>query len=262
MKDGVALAIGFATVLAGALWVTSGVRNRGLSEILHGVTSADPETAQAAGSPGTAAAVSPSGGSSTAAKIVAFFVGKGLTPAQAAGIAGNAQQESSDNPSAAGGGLFQDIGSRAPSGTGSLEQQLEHAWAELSGPERGTLAAIQTASTAPEAAKIFSERFERPGEPDLANRESYAEGALASYTGETLKSSAKLASLKKGATEKQILTLNHKFAAQGFHLTASALKRLLDGTLSIGAAERELRASSSHKTLTGHHLNTLGTGLP
>jgi Phage tail lysozyme len=105
--------------------------------------------------------------------IVSFFEGKGLSPTAAAGIAGNTMQESSDNPETPGGGLFQDIGSRAPSGTGTAAHQLEAAWGELQ-RSPGTLSKLQAAKTPQEAARVFSEDFERPGTPDLPNREKYA----------------------------------------------------------------------------------------
>ena len=105
--------------------------------------------------------------------ILSFFEGKGLSPAAAAGIAGNTMQESSDNPETASGGLFQDIGSRAPSGTGSAAHQLEAAWSELQ-RSPGTLSKLQAARTPQEAARVFSEDFERPGNPQLPNREKYA----------------------------------------------------------------------------------------
>lgn len=105
-------------------------------------------------------------------EIIRFFQSKGLTKAQAAGIAGNVRQESSYNPNTPGGGLFQDIGSRAPSGTGSAQHQLEAAWRELQGTS--TLAKLKATKTPQEAARVFSEDFERPGEPDLSNREKYA----------------------------------------------------------------------------------------
>lgn len=113
----------------------------------------------------------------TAQYIVAYFQSKGLTRAQAAGIAGNAMQESSDNPNAAGGGLFQDIGGRGAGAGASLQQQLDKAWAELTGPERGTLERLRRTTTPTEAARVFSEGFERPGIPEVANRERYAQAA-------------------------------------------------------------------------------------
>lgn len=109
-------------------------------------------------------------------EIVAFFESKGLTRAQAAGIAGNAKQESSYNPSESGGGLFQDIGSRAASGTGGVQHQLEAAWGELQG-RPSTLNTLKATRTPEEAARVFSKYFEEPGIPMLSNREKYAREA-------------------------------------------------------------------------------------
>lgn len=113
----------------------------------------------------------------TAGYIVAYLESKGFTRNAAAGIVGNAEQESSLNPATAGGGLFQDIGSRAASGTGTGLEQLNKMIGELTTSEKGTLAKIQAANSPAAAARIFSEDFERPSEPDLSNRESYAQTA-------------------------------------------------------------------------------------
>lgn len=100
-------------------------------------------------------------------------------PVVAAGIVGNTQQESSNNPNAAGGGLIQGQGGRTSSG--SLQQQLHGIDAELNGPERHTLAALRTARTPQQAALIFSQRFERPGEPRNDLRTKYALEAFHRY---------------------------------------------------------------------------------
>src|SRR5580765_4122503 len=94
----------------------------------------------------------------------------GLTPEQAAGVVGNAQQESSLNPRAAGGGLFQGIGGRARLGRGNARQQVKTALSE----EPNVWKRIRRAKTPEEAARIFSQQFERPGVPMLGNREKYA----------------------------------------------------------------------------------------
>jgi TP901 family phage tail tape measure protein len=111
-------------------------------------------------------------GSHTSGGIMAFFEAKGLTPAQAAGIVGNMQQESSLNPNAPGGGLIQGQGGRTSHGT--TLQQLEGIWRELTGSYSGALGALKKAKTPQEAAWVFSEEFEHPGKPELAKREKYA----------------------------------------------------------------------------------------
>lgn len=112
----------------------------------------------------------------TAGYVVAYLESKGFTRNAASGIVGNAEQESSLNPATAG-GLFQDIDSRAASGTGTGLEQLNKMIGELATSEKGTLAKLQASKSPAEAARIFSEDFERPGTPDLANRESYAQAA-------------------------------------------------------------------------------------
>jgi len=104
-----------------------------------------------------------------------YFESKGLSTAQAAGIVGNLKQESSLNPNEPGGGLDQGQGARAHGGT--TIEQLDGIWSELSSSELGTLHKLQQTNSPSEAARIFSEDFERPGIPDLANRERYAEEA-------------------------------------------------------------------------------------
>lgn len=115
------------------------------------------------------------------AHVYEYFRARGLSPAQAAGIVGNTQQESSNNPAAPGGGLDQGQGSRFH--PGNLEHQLHGIYDELQTSERGTLQALKAAKGPREAARVFSERFERPGIPDLANRERYAQEALQRYGG-------------------------------------------------------------------------------
>lgn len=182
MGSGPGLALAFAAVLAGGLLASSGLRNRSLSEVIAGITSPNVAKASANPEPASPEPTATSSkhlvklsGSSPAAAIRSFFEQQGLTRAQAAGIVGNLQQESSLNPNAAGGGLDQGQGSRAHGGT--MLQQLEAIWAELTGSESATLRALRRTRTPQAAARVFSQRFERPGLPMLKNREKYAQEA-------------------------------------------------------------------------------------
>lgn len=108
-------------------------------------------------------------------EIIAFFVGKGYTINQAAGIAGNVHQESSFNVNEPGGGLFQDIGGRGAGQGASKTAQLEKANEELN--SSGIATKLKRTKSPEEAAYLFAEEFERPKKgptENLAGREHYA----------------------------------------------------------------------------------------
>ncbi|MBE2250732.1 MAG: LysM peptidoglycan-binding domain-containing protein [Myxococcus sp.] len=113
----------------------------------------------------------------TARQAIDFFMSKGLTRAQAAGIAGNLQHESGFNPSAVGDGgtsfgIAQwhngrgDAMKRWTAANGysstSFRGQLEFLWHELNNSERGALNHLRTTSTAYDAGMSFCRHFERP----------------------------------------------------------------------------------------------------
>ena len=124
-----------------------------------------------------------------------YFVAKGLSPAQAAGIIGNLMQESSVNPASvqAGGpgrGIAQwSVGQRwqgvlqlAASQNQSpldLHVQLDYLWQELNTTESGALAALKQTNDVVSATEAFERTYERAGIPDMNNRIRYAMDALA-----------------------------------------------------------------------------------
>ncbi len=126
-------------------------------------------------------------------KIFNYFVNKGLSPAQAAGIVGNTEQEngSRTNDTRGGLGIGQWIGGRrhqlqqfaAENGKHStdLKPQLDFMWKELNTTEKKALQALRKTHSPSEAAKSFSNNFERPGMPMLRNRQRYAENAFIKY---------------------------------------------------------------------------------
>lgn len=114
--------------------------------------------------------------SANAADIGQFLASKGLTAPQIAGVLGNFQVESGFNPSEPNAkegaiGLAQWEGPRRTaldnfaSQTGgsetSLATQEGFLWAELNGPEKGSLSALLKQSTAAGAATVFDEDYER-----------------------------------------------------------------------------------------------------
>ncbi len=114
--------------------------------------------------------------SDVGSQVIQFFTSKGYSKAAAAGIVGNMKQESSLNVNEPGGGLIQGQGGRTSSG--SLNQQLNGVLHELNTGYRGVASALKSAKTPEEAARIFSENFEKPGIPELQNREAYAREAF------------------------------------------------------------------------------------
>ncbi len=137
-----------------------------------------------------------------------FFLGKGLTPVQAAGIVGNLDQESSMDPTVAesgggpGRGIAQwSVGGRWDTETDdnvqwyaaqqgesadSLTLQLGFIWYELTTFSGYGLASLRGATSVTSATVAFETDFEGCGECDQSTRVSYAEAALAAYGDDTV----------------------------------------------------------------------------
>jgi MYXO-CTERM domain-containing protein len=129
-----------------------------------------------------------------------FFVGKGLTNFQAAGIVGNLDQESGVNPASvqAGGpgrGIAQwSVGGRwdtsSPNvlayaksqglSSGSLTLQLEFIWYELTTVGYG-YAALKATTNVTDATITFMDKYEICGTCASAQRVSYAKSVLSAY---------------------------------------------------------------------------------
>jgi hypothetical protein len=136
-----------------------------------------------------------------------FFVSKGLSPQQTAGIVGNLQAESGQelDPNASNGktiGIAQWLLSgravnlkafAAASGRDylTLEVQLEFIWFELTGEpptvgvtganRKGAYDALLASTTVEDAAKIIFDLYEAPGDSSLPKRTEYAKAALAAF---------------------------------------------------------------------------------
>jgi len=131
-------------------------------------------------------------------QIINFFIGKGLTAEQAAGIAGNFFAESGLQlnivNSIGAYGLAQWLGSRKQNlfafassrgesvGNISLETQLEFTWNELQSTERGAYRNLISQNTVADATTSFVNGFERPNAAEIAQslnkRISYAQKFL------------------------------------------------------------------------------------
>jgi hypothetical protein len=136
-----------------------------------------------------------------------FFVGKGLSAVQAAGIVGNLDQESSMNPAVAqygggpGRGIAQwSVGGRWDSDGSdnvvwyahkegesdiSLNLQLEFIWYELQTFSGYGLSHLRSDTTVADATVTFQTDFEGCGECDQSNRIAYAEAAYNAYHSST-----------------------------------------------------------------------------
>jgi hypothetical protein len=134
-----------------------------------------------------------------------FFVSKGLTKTQSAGVIGNLMQESSVNPSAVeyGGGPGRGIAQWSVGGRwdtdhddnatwyasahgenrGTLTTQLNFTWYELETFSGYGLASLKAAGSVSSATIAFEEKFEGCGTCDQSQRISYAEQALSAYGG-------------------------------------------------------------------------------
>lgn len=168
-------------------------------------------------------------GSDNQQKTFNFFVSKGLTKAQAAGIVGNAVQESGVNPKSLGrsySGMFQwDNNGRFANLKNwvtakgmdplSLEGQLEFAWYEAS--QRKNIEGIKKQDQVNLAAWYWGRFFEGAvvggsssttpltNVQELDKRIKYAEGAFAKYSGESVASSASGGGGSCGGKDSQFL---------------------------------------------------------
>jgi hypothetical protein len=131
-----------------------------------------------------------------------YFVSKGLTAFQAAGIVGNLDQESGDSPTAvqpggpgrglaqwsAGGRWDTDSGDNATAyasshgmSVWSLDLQLDFIWYELTTFSGYGLAALKATTNVTDAVKVFQNKFEGCGTCVETQRITYAKAVLAAY---------------------------------------------------------------------------------
>jgi hypothetical protein len=114
---------------------------------------------------------------SNAKRTMDFFIGKGLTPEQAAGIAGNLSKESNFNPTAVGDngtsyGIAQWHNERWDTlkswakqngkNPADFDAQLEFLWWELENTAKSSLSHLKQQNTPSSAAHSFAAKFERP----------------------------------------------------------------------------------------------------
>jgi len=131
--------------------------------------------------------------------VIRFFVNKGLTPEQAAGIAGNMKSESNFKTGTIGDGgtsmglaqwhdsrlyRLNDFAKQQEKSITDPDAQLEYLWSELQGKEKKAYNALLTTTNASDAGASFMVNFERPGNQSRANqnkRGRQAQDALDKY---------------------------------------------------------------------------------
>lgn len=129
-----------------------------------------------------------------------FFVGRGLTSYQAAGIVGNLIAESNLNPTVENSigayGIAQWLGGRKTNlqqkaNYDTLAVQLNFIWEELTGPYSGVLSSLRASQDVGQATRIILERYEIPCLPGRAcdpfynTRLPMAQGVLDQYGAST-----------------------------------------------------------------------------
>jgi TP901 family phage tail tape measure protein len=134
------------------------------------------------------------GSSQNASYVWDYFKSKGLSDYAVAGILGNLMQESSLNPTVNKDGIAQWNGSRRTAmynyanqrgmSWTSLDAQLGYLWQEISSGNQGiTVGQLNGAGSASQASQMFSNQFERPGNPMMSNRVGYANSYYNKYNG-------------------------------------------------------------------------------
>jgi hypothetical protein len=161
----------------------------------------DPDSADSAGDTGTAEAAL----SSNEQAAFNFFVSKGLTNIQSAGVIGNLMQESSMNPAAVqfGGGPGRGIAQWSVGGRwdtspndnvtsfanarglsrGALNTQLDFIWFELTTFSGYGLSSLRAATTVTQAVIAFQDKYEICGTCDSSRRIAFAQEALNAFGG-------------------------------------------------------------------------------
>lgn len=140
-------------------------------------------------------------GNSNAAKIFNYMVTQGFSAIQAAAIIGNFMQESSCDPTSVqgGGGPGRGIAQWSVNGRWQgvialaaqlggqptdLSIQCAFVMQELNGAYASTLRALKAATDIVTAVTVFEQGYEAAGTPNMANRISQANNALASFGGQ------------------------------------------------------------------------------
>ncbi len=204
LQVGIFFAVALVLILQPAVYAMTPEQRRTYAE--RGILFIDDPCPTGTGDEATPASPSTLVGNDNIQKAYNYFVSKGLTPTQSAGIVGNLRQESrvdprSNQPDGPGMGIAQwSEGGRWDAlltwaaeqtnqngSTGrnpfDLGTQLDYIWHEMNHvpPWSQTLPAIKATTTVEEATQVFEDKFEKAGDPQMENRIKYAQEVLALY---------------------------------------------------------------------------------
>lgn len=171
---------------------------------LNDIVFYDPDTCIVANGEGTTALV----GNSNIEKILRYYVGKGLTLTQAAGIAGNFKRESGFNPAVIQGGAIANASYKPVNTVGfglaqwtftprqqplvnlskstnrpitDLNLQLDYTWQELTGSYTNALTNLRKATSPDNAAYVFHRDYEGSADTETQVRQNRGGDALVIY---------------------------------------------------------------------------------
>jgi hypothetical protein len=167
------------------------------------------------------------GNSGNAALAYTYLIGKGLTPAQSAGVVGNLMQESGVSPSAVGDNgtsfgiaqwhagrwtALQNWAAANHLNANSLTTQLGYLWQELNTGEIGSLQALKTTSSPASAAISFQNNYERCSECNqsarVANAQAVFNGTATSGSSAGSAAGAFPGGTSSGATDATLTSAN------------------------------------------------------
>jgi hypothetical protein len=217
-------------------------------------------------------------GNSVGQQVYNYFVQQGLPGVAAAGIVGNWQQESNLNPSESGGYIAQWGGSRLTGLQGLAQQQgkpvtdlgvqLAWTWHELSTGYTSALNGLRSASTPAQAATVFCNIFEEPGDPNcmgapvwLSKRIQYAQDAYQAYKNATSATASNVNTATGAVTQR-----GHTAPPAGASLQVrTVIDCLIEAASIISNADYPYAYGGGHPsagTPSSGHPNENGTGTP
>jgi len=217
---------------------------------------------------------------SNARRIWSFLRGHGFSPAQAAGIIGNFQQESGLDPTASqhggpgrglaqwGGGRFaalQAFAAKRGKPWTDLNTQLQFMIAELGGPEASAGRALRGAHTVADATSIFGRQYERYGiAGDRLAPARAAYNAFRSINGATSTGGAGASTSGAASAAARVNPLDQKLATADLAIQQAKNQpatAVFAGGRRISSAMAQISALGSKRKLIGARIRSIRKAL-